>query len=88
MRVTFVNRSACMHSIVTTDVSRNSKGTEWGKGTSDTKDLLAMAQTLERDPASSWSPDIAVYKAGARNIDLLFAGKVKIDPLFRFFPVK
>jgi len=65
------------------------KAREWeGRARLIQKDLLAMAQTLERDPASSWSPDIAVYKAGARNIDLLFAGKVKIDPLFRFFPVK
>jgi tetratricopeptide (TPR) repeat protein len=52
------------------------------------KNLLAKAARLEADPATAWNQDITIYKKGSNEIAALFSGKIRIDPLFKFFPTK
>jgi tetratricopeptide (TPR) repeat protein len=50
--------------------------------------LAAKAAALLANPATAFSEDIAVYRRAAEEIDALFAGRVRIAPLFQFFPLK
>ncbi len=90
VRVAF-RESECMYALYRYHrrIQEFARADAWaGRAGSIQKEFQARAITLASDPSTAWNPDITIYRSGAKNIELLFAGKVRIDPLFKFFQTR
>lgn len=90
VRVAF-RESACLYALYQyhRHIKEFTKANLWkNRANTIKKELEARSLELRADPATAWNPDIGIYDSGAKNIELLFAGKVRIDPLFKFFQAR